>query len=226
MSAALIAVVARGWLTVEHRGNVRRESGVRIAKGYSMKIAIGSEHRGYHAKNDLLKHLRSTGYDVEDFGCHHSGEADCVDIAWSVSAAVARGDWQIGILISGSGMGMCMKANKVRGIRAAVAHDEFSARRTREKHHCNVLCLGADLDGSKCLKRIVDHFLATELDSARHPLIVKKLTQIEEMACSPPLAPDELRAGPFIAAGASSTSGWKGDPYASQLPDDSFPGAL
>lgn len=153
-----------------------------------MKIAIGSEHRGYHAKSDLIKHLRSLGHEVEDFGCHESAVFDCVDIAWSVAIAVSRGECAIGILISGSGMGMCMKANKVRGIRAAVAQDEFSARRTREKHHCNVLCLGADTDGSTHLKKIVDHFLATQLDSGRYPLIVKKLAQIERM--SDPLSAD------------------------------------
>lgn len=159
-----------------------------------MRIAIGSEHRAYRAKSELQRHLEWLGHDVADFGSNEWVAADCVDVAWSVAGAVARGDCEIGILISGSGIGMCMKANKISGIRAAVVHDEFSARRTREKHHCNVLCLSADLDGAIDLKKIIDHFLATTLDPEREPPIVKKLAQIEQMSSRTPFPLACMRA--------------------------------
>ena len=97
-------------------------------------------------------------------------------------SASPRTNSEFGILVSGSGTGMCIAANKVRGVRAAVVQDEFSACRTREKYHCNILCLAADLDASKHLKRIVDHFLAAKVESGDTALTLEKLAQIERLS--------------------------------------------
>jgi ribose 5-phosphate isomerase B len=102
-----------------------------------------------------------------------------------VAASVARGECEVGILISGSGIEMCMAANKVCGIRAAVVHDEFVARRTRERHQCNILCLGAGLDGLNSLEMIIDAFLSATARSERSAIIVERLAQIEQMRADP-----------------------------------------
>jgi len=145
-----------------------------------MRIAIGSEHRGNRARSDVLKHLRSSRHEVEDLGGDNPAVTDCLDVACLVAGKVARGECDVGILISGSGIEMCMAANKVCGIRAAVVQDEFVARRTRERHCCNVLCLGAGLEGVKNLERIVDAFLSAKPDPEHCALVAEKLTQIEQ----------------------------------------------
>ena len=147
-----------------------------------MKIAIGSDHRGYRGKSELLEHLRSSGHDVKDFGCLESATVDCADIARLVAAAVARNECDVGILVGGIGAGMCIAANKVPGIRAAVVHDEFLARRSRERHQCNVLCLAGELQGINDMLKVADHFLLAEQNWARHSGTVAKLSQIEQMS--------------------------------------------
>src|SRR5690606_24091312 len=108
----------------------------------TMKIAIACDHRGYDAKRRLLPLFADGQYQVLDFGCEGTTACDYPDYALLVARAVAQGEADVGILLDGSGIGMTVAANKVHGVRAALAHDEVTARRSREHNHCNVLCLG------------------------------------------------------------------------------------
>src|SRR5688572_8257425 len=149
-----------------------------------MKLAIASDHRGVDAKRRLVPVLRGWGHEVEDFGCEGSAAVDYPDYAAPAARAVADGRADAGILMDGSGIGMSVAANKVVGVRAALAHDQVTARRAREHNHCNVLCLGTDLLGEEQIRQIAEIFLTTEFGDGRHSRRVEKLKQLEE---------DELR---------------------------------
>jgi len=144
-----------------------------------MKLAIASDHRGYDAKMKLLPVLRAWKHEIEDFGCEGPASCDYPDFAIPAVRSVARGSNEAAILLDGSGIGMSIVANKIRGIRAALAHDELTARRAREHNHCNVLCLGTDLLGEELLRRIVQTFLGTEFTDGRHSKRVQKITELE-----------------------------------------------
>jgi ribose 5-phosphate isomerase B len=144
-----------------------------------MKVAIACDHRGYDAKRKLLPHLRTNGHEVTDFGCDNNSMCDYPDFAAPAARAVARGEYDLGILLDGSGIGMSIVANKIPGIRAALAHDQVTARQSREKNHCNVLCLGTDLLGEDQVKHIVDIFLNTPFQDGRHLSRLDKIKQIE-----------------------------------------------
>jgi ribose 5-phosphate isomerase B len=144
-----------------------------------MKIAMGCDHRGFDAKRKLLPLLRQRGHEVKDFGCDGAASCDYPDFAVPVARAVASGQFELGVLIDGSGMGMSMAANKVRGVRAATVHDEVSAKRAREHHFCNVLCIGADLSGEEQVRSIVEAFLGAVPEQGRHSRRVKKVIDLE-----------------------------------------------
>src|SRR5690349_7143470 len=150
-----------------------------------MNIAVACDHRGFEAKRRLLPTLKKLGHDVQDFGCDGSGSVDYPDFAAPVSRQVAAGGFDVGILLDGSGIGMSICANKVRGIRAALVHDEVIARRSREHNHCNVLCLGTDLLSEDQIRKIVEIFLSTDFGNGRHNRRVEKLTQIEQQENEP-----------------------------------------
>ena len=144
-----------------------------------MRIAIGSDHRGYAAKRRLLPMLERDGHEVVDMGCDDSASCDYPDYAIPVARAVARGEADVGILLDGSGVGMSVAANKIHGVRAALAHDEVTARRSREHNHCNVLCLAADLLGEEQVGQIVSSFLGTQFAAGRHQRRVNKVIEID-----------------------------------------------
>jgi ribose 5-phosphate isomerase B len=144
-----------------------------------MKIAVGCDHRGYAAKRDLLPLLQTLGHQVEDFGCPSDAVVDYPDIAYPLAVAVALHKCDLGILLDGNGMGMSIVANKVPGVRAAAVHDEFTACRAREQHHCNIICLAADLIGRSRLTRIVEGMLLATSAAGRHARRIEKLAQIE-----------------------------------------------
>ena len=121
-----------------------------------MKIAIASDHRGFEAKKKLLPVLKKLGHEVRDFGCESAASCDYTDFAVPAARAVAKGDAEVGILLEGSGIGMSITANKIHGVRAALIHDQVTARRSREHHHCNVLCLGTELLGEDQIRAIVE----------------------------------------------------------------------
>jgi ribose 5-phosphate isomerase B len=153
-----------------------------------MKIAIACDHRGYEAKRHLLPTLRKMGHDVEDFGCHSSSSVDYPDFALPVAKLVAQGKKDVGVLMDGSGIGMSIVANKVLGVRAALVHDELTARRSREHNHCNVLCLGTDLLSEAQIHKIVEIFLSTPFGDGRHARRTAKVTEIEQANLAHPKA--------------------------------------
>ena len=144
-----------------------------------MKLAIASDHRGFEAKKKLLPILKRLGHEVQDFGCEGTSSCDYVDFAAPAARSVARGENDVAILLEGSGIGMSITANKVHGIRAALIHDEVTARRAREHHHCNVLCLGTDLLSEDQIRQIVEIFLSTGFADGRHTKRIEKLAEIE-----------------------------------------------
>lgn len=145
-----------------------------------MRIALACDHRGYEAKQRLLPVLRSAGNEVIDHGCEGLAAVDYPDFAVPVSRAVVTGRADVGILIDGSGIGMSIAANKVAGVRAALVHDEVTARHAREHNHCNVLCIGADLLGEDQVRRIVEIFLTTQFSDGRHVRRIEKLQRLEQ----------------------------------------------
>jgi ribose 5-phosphate isomerase B len=124
--------------------------------------------------------LQSLGHGIEDFGCYSFSAIDYCDVAYPVAVAVASQECDLGVLIDCNGMGMSMVANKVRGVRAAAVHDEFTARCARENYHCNVIGIGAELVAGKDIFKIVEVFLLATIATGRHVRRVEKLTKIEE----------------------------------------------
>jgi ribose 5-phosphate isomerase B len=144
-----------------------------------MNLAIACDHRGYDAKRKLLPWLVKAGHTVHDMGCDSTTAVDYPDIAAPLSRHVAAGKYEIGILLDGSGIGMSVVANKIKGVRAALAHDEVTARIAREHNHCNVVCLGVDLLSEDHVKKIVETFLAATLVEGRHRRRIEKIAKIE-----------------------------------------------
>ena len=141
-------------------------------------IAIGCDHGGYALKLEVIRYLVERGLDYTDFGC--GGETvDYPDIAEKVCKEVAENKAERGILICGTGIGMSMAANKVKGIRAALCGDCFSARFTRLHNNANVLCMGARVIGAGLALQIVEEFLDTEFEGGRHIARVEKVMKLE-----------------------------------------------
>ena len=144
-----------------------------------MHLAIGSDHAGLELKAELVEYLRSLGHEVKDHGTHDSTSIDYPDYAAKVARSVAKGDSELGFLICGSGQGMCMAANKIRGVRAAVCSDTFSAHAVREHNNANVLCLGQRVVGPGLALEIADTFLKAEFEGGRHARRVGKIMDLE-----------------------------------------------
>lgn len=150
-----------------------------------MQIAIGSDHRGYQVKTKIVELLKRLDHAVDDVGTDDTESVDYPDIAADVAHRVARGEADRGILICGSGLGMCIAANKVPGIRAASCHDDLTAEMSRRHNNLNVLCLSADMLGEKLIDRMVEIWLKTEFEGGRHARRVEKITKLEhETDCS------------------------------------------
>lgn len=145
-----------------------------------MKIAIGSDHRGYESKEHIKSLLGQLGHEVVDFGTNDNNPADYPDIAYLAANAISAGEVERAILICGSGIGMSISANKVKGIRAALCHDELSAQMSRQHNDCNVLCLSGDMTGDVLVRRMVEAWLQTEFQGGRHKRRVDKISAIEE----------------------------------------------
>ena len=145
-----------------------------------MKVAIASDHRGYAAKSRVLIQLKEQGHEVTDMGVNDSNSCDYTDVAYPTAHAVAAGDVDLGILIDGNGIGMSIAANKVKGVRAALCHDELTAEMARTHNDANVLCLPGDVLGDELIRRIVANYLSAAFDgSGRHNRRVRKLAMIE-----------------------------------------------
>jgi len=141
-------------------------------------IAVGCDHAGYELKNELIRHLKDRGFEVEDLGTYSTDSCDYPDYAKKVCEEIVSGRAEKGLLVCGTGIGMSMAANKVRGIRAAVLSDEFSAQATREHNDANILCLGARvLDRDKAVK-LLDIFLDTPFsEGANH---IRRIGKLED----------------------------------------------
>lgn len=143
-----------------------------------MRIAIGCDHRGLELKKSVMKLLSEAGHSYEDLGCFATEPVDYPDIAKKVAEAVAAGNFERGILLCDTGIGMCIAANKVKGIRAALCHDTFSARRARQHNDANILCLGA-AEGENELPEIINAFLTVEFEGGRHQRRLDKIRDME-----------------------------------------------
>lgn len=126
-----------------------------------MKLAIGCDHGGFELKKEVLAHLKARGIEFEDLGCPDASSCDYPVYAKKVTGQIQSGAADLGILICGTGIGMSMAANKEPGIRAALCHDVFSAKATREHNDANVLCMGARVVGPGLALMIIDTFLDT-----------------------------------------------------------------
>jgi ribose 5-phosphate isomerase B len=144
-----------------------------------MKIAVASDHRGYNPKQQVLSHLRKLGHEVLDMGPMTSDSVDYADYAFRVAHAVADGEVDRGILLCGTGIGMCIAANKVKGVRAAPCHDSITAEMSRRHNDANVLCLSADLLGAELIERMLRLWLETEFEGGRHARRVEKIVRYE-----------------------------------------------
>lgn len=145
-------------------------------------VAIGADHGGYALKEQLKKMLETaeSGYTLVDCGTHNTNAVDYPDFAYAVARLVAEGKATCGIIIDGAGIGSCMVANKVPGVRAAMCYDQATAVNSREHNNANVLTLGAGLIGPNLAQQIVKTWLSTEFAGGRHTKRVDKIDQIEK----------------------------------------------
>lgn len=144
-----------------------------------MRIAIGTDHRGYSLRPKLIELVERLGHEVEDIGTFSPDAVDYPDIAALVSQKVSRGEVDRGILVCGTGLGMCIAANKFHGVRAAPCHDDLTAEMSRRHNDTNVLCLSADLLGERLIDRMVELWLSTPFDGGRHTRRVDKIVTLE-----------------------------------------------
>jgi ribose 5-phosphate isomerase B len=144
-----------------------------------MRIAIGCDHRGRALKKAIKGMLVEMGHECADMGVHRAKSVDYPDIAAKVTLQVSKDKADRGILICGTGIGMCISANKVQGIRAANCNGIFSARRSREHNDANVLCLGSDILGEALALDIVKTYLSTKFAGERHQRRLDKISALE-----------------------------------------------
>lgn len=144
-----------------------------------MKIAFASDHAGVGLKAELIALAGKLGHDAVDLGPSSTESVDYPDFAEKACAAVTGGQAQLGVLICGTGQGMNITANKVRGIRAALCHTEFEARMARAHNDANVLCLGQRVTGPGLAAELLTVFVATAFEGGRHAARVAKITQVE-----------------------------------------------
>jgi ribose 5-phosphate isomerase B len=145
-----------------------------------MRIALGADHAGFELKQQLARHLAEAGYTVFDLGTHDEAPVDYPDFAAAVGRAVVDGRADRGLVVCGSGAGACVAANKIAGIRAAVAHDTYTAHQAVEHDDVNVLCLGSRVIGPALAQELVDAFLAARFTAEdRHLRRVAKITALE-----------------------------------------------
>jgi len=151
-----------------------------------MRMLIGSDHLGFLLKEDLKVYLGSLGHEVVDVGTH-DGEVpvDYPDIGVALAERIARGEFDRGILICGTGIGMAMVANKLPGVRAACCHDPYSAERARKSNDAQVMTMGAEVVGPSLARTLVDHWLASEFAGGRSARKVEKIKALDERFRTP-----------------------------------------
>ena len=145
-----------------------------------MKIALGSDHGGYKFKNEIISFLKENGYEIKDFGTYSTESCDYPDFAEKVAEAVVSKEFDFGILVCGTGIGISISANKIPGVRAALCSDTFSAHATREHNDANILALGERVVGPGLAIDIVKTFLTSEFQGERHQKRIDKISLIEK----------------------------------------------
>lgn len=148
-----------------------------------MRIAVGSDHRGFEVKRRVIAQVQRLGHEPIDVGCFNEENCDYPEYALKVAQSVSQGEVHRGVLICGTGIGMSMAANKVPGVRAALCHDSITAEMSRRHNDANVLCLSADLLGDELVERMVRIWLETEFEGGRHARRVERITEIERRSC-------------------------------------------
>ncbi|MDF2567100.1 MAG: sugar-phosphate isomerase, RpiB/LacA/LacB family [Oscillospiraceae bacterium] len=143
-------------------------------------IAVGCDHGGFDLMQEVKVFLDSKGIEYKDFGCYNKNAVDYPDIAKDVCAHVVNGEFEKALLFCGTGIGISIAANKVKGIRAAACIDYFSAKHTRLHNNANVLCLGGRVIGAGLACELVDVFLNTDFEGERHQTRIDKITLIED----------------------------------------------
>lgn len=156
-----------------------KRPGHRYDARVSTKVAIGADHRGSEAALHVAERLRTQGYEVHVHVPPAGTAVDYPDAAFKVGHEVAAKQADLGILICGTGVGMCIAANKVQGVRAASVHDEITAELSRGHTDANILCLSADLLGFRLIEKITETFLKTPFEGGRHARRVEKIRAIE-----------------------------------------------
>ena len=168
-----------------------RERGIQVERvrrrraSHKKRIAIGADHGGFEMKEQIKNVLAELGHDYQDFGTHSTEAVDYPDYAHLVARAVAGQSCDLGIVVDGAGIGSCMAANKVPGVRAAMCYDEASARNSREHNGANVLTLGGKMISAQRMREIVRAWLTTDLTEDRHRRRVEKIDAIEREYMNP-----------------------------------------
>ena len=145
-----------------------------------MKIAVANDHRGTESKYQIKAIIEQMGHECVDFGTTSDNPADYPDLAYQAATAVSKKEVDRAILVCGTGIGMCIAANKVKSVRAALCYDELNAQISRQHNDANVLCLSGDLLGGPTLRKIVEKWLTTDFSGGRHQRRVNKITAIED----------------------------------------------
>lgn len=145
-----------------------------------MKIALGCDHGGLNLKNEIATFLKSEGIEIKDFGTYTEASCDYADIALPVAEAVVNKEYDFGILICGTGIGISIAANKVPGVRAALCSDTFSAHATREHNDANILAMGERVVGRGLALDIVKAFINAKFEGERHQVRIDKISAIEK----------------------------------------------
>ena len=153
-----------------------------------MRIAVGSDHRGAPLRAKVIDLLARLHQEVIDLGPAGPAEVDYPDIAADVGQMVSRREVERGILVGGTGMGMCIAANKIPGVRAAPCHDDLTAELSRRHNDLNVLCLSGDMLGERLVDRLIEIWLTTEFEGGRHARRVEKIARLEN-GCRGPKSP-------------------------------------
>ncbi|UZP03854.1 ribose 5-phosphate isomerase B [Clostridium botulinum] len=144
-----------------------------------MKLAIGCDHGGFELKQEIIKFLESEGHEVKDFGTHSTESCDYPDISLPVAESIVAKEFELGILVCGTGIGIGIAANKVPGIRAALCSDTFSAHATRQHNNANILTMGQRVVGTGLALDIVKTFISSEFEGDRHQKRIDKISAIE-----------------------------------------------
>ncbi len=144
-----------------------------------MKLAIGSDHSAFDLKQHLIAHLKSGGHEINDVGCFSKDAVDYPDIAAAVARSITSGQVSLGVMLDGAGVGSCIAANKIHGIRAALCNDLYTARNAREHNDANMLLMGSMVIGPGKASQILDLFVSSQFQGGRHQRRIDKLMALE-----------------------------------------------